>query len=326
MIRQNTPCVNDARVVPADFQQCVLAFGHPLVAGADDVRMLVTGSRNEELSFTFKIPMRRRMPGTTLLSPILYDLVLLFWREIAVVLCRDNLRTRALGRCASISLMSSWAFGGFILIFISHLDYQFTLVRPFEEFIHRARGFLQTFDDVHAVFEFAFHIPLDQFGDGFLGLGQVIEHDEALHFRAAGQDVDQIVRTGDGRRGVILRDHSADADPRALVEHGQRGVEDFSADVVEVDVYAIRTGPLQPLANVLGLVIDRGVEAQIVHDPFAFLVASGDADDAAALDLADLADDRADRAGGGGYDERFARLRISDVQQSEVGRQSDDAK
>src|SRR5262245_39417632 len=201
-----------------------------------------------------------------------------------------------------ISLMNSCAFGGFILIFISHFDNQLALIRSFEEFVHRPRRFLQPFDDVNAVFEFAFHIPFDQFRDGLLDAGQVIDHDEALHFRAADQDVDQIVGAGDGLRGVVSRDHSADADPRAQVDHRQHGVEGFSADVVEVDVYAVRTGPLQGFADVLGLVIDRGVEAQFVHDPFAFLVASGNADDAAAFDLADLADDRTDRAGGGRYD------------------------
>jgi hypothetical protein len=92
MVRQNTPGVNDARVIPADFQQGVLAFGHPLVVGADDVRVLVTGSGNEELRFAFKIPMRRRAPGATLLSPIRYDLVLLLGRESAIVVHSVRLR------------------------------------------------------------------------------------------------------------------------------------------------------------------------------------------------------------------------------------------
>jgi hypothetical protein len=84
MVRQNTPGVNDARVIPADFQQIVFAFGHPLVAGANNVRVLVTGSGDEELLFAFKIPMRRRMPGSTLLSPMFYNLALLFGCELAV--------------------------------------------------------------------------------------------------------------------------------------------------------------------------------------------------------------------------------------------------
>src|SRR5262249_42173884 len=191
---------------------------------------------------------------------------------------------------------------GLKILDILHLDDQLALIRAVEEFIHRARRFLQSVDDIHAIFELAFHIPFDQFGDGFLGARQVIDHDEALHLRASRQDVDQIIWSGHGRCGVVLRDHSADADTRAEVDHRQRGVEDFSADVVKVDVYAVRAGSLQPLADVLGLVIDRGVEAQFVHDPFAFLVASGNADDATAFDLADLADDRTDRAGGGRYD------------------------
>ena len=62
------------------------------MAGADDARMFVTGSGNEELRFAFKIPMRRRMPGATLLSPILYDLIPLFGREIAVVVHSMRLR------------------------------------------------------------------------------------------------------------------------------------------------------------------------------------------------------------------------------------------
>src|SRR5215468_3385706 len=168
---------------------------------------------------------------------------------------------------------------------MSDFDNQLALVRTVEEFIQRPRRFLQSFDDVHAVFEFSLHMPFDQFGDGLIGAGEVIDHDEALHFGAAGQDIDQIVRAGDRGRGVVLRDHSADADPRAQIDHRQYGVEDFSADVVEVDVYAIRTGSLQSLADVFGLVIDRGVETEFVHDPFAFLVATSDTDDAAAFDL-----------------------------------------
>ena len=92
MVRQNTPGVDDACVIPADFKQVVFAFGHPLVVDADDMRVLVTGSGNEELSFAFKIPMRRRMPGATLLSPIRYDLIPLFGRESAVVEHSTRLR------------------------------------------------------------------------------------------------------------------------------------------------------------------------------------------------------------------------------------------
>src|SRR5262252_9097250 len=49
MVRQDTPGVNDARVIPTSFQRVVLAFGHPLVAGADNVRMLEAGSGGQLL-------------------------------------------------------------------------------------------------------------------------------------------------------------------------------------------------------------------------------------------------------------------------------------
>ena len=52
----------------------------------------------------------------------------------------------------------------------------------------------------------------------------------------------------------------------------------------------------------------------------ALLRAAGDADHAAALDLRDLPDDRAHRAGRAGDDHRLARLRLADVEQAEVRR------
>ena len=40
-----------------------------------------------------------------------------------------------------------------------HLDHEFALIRPVEQFIHRSRGLLQTFDDIHAVLDLTFHEP-----------------------------------------------------------------------------------------------------------------------------------------------------------------------
>ena len=50
-----------------------------------------------------------------------------------------------------------------------------------------------------------------------------------------------------------------------------------------------------------------------------FSLAAGDAHDAAALELGDLADEPADGAGGAGHDHRLALLRLADVEQAEVG-------
>ena len=66
-------------------------------------------------------------------------------------------------------------------------------------------------------------------------------------------------------------------------------------------------------APVVGLVVDGGVEAELLGQQRALLGAAGDPDDARAVDLGELAGDRADRAGRGRDDDRLARLRLADV-------------
>ena len=105
-------------------------------------------------------------------------------------------------------------------------------------------------------------------------------------------------------------------------EEEQQRVEDLAADVVEVDVDALRAVLREGGLHVLGLVIDGGIEAQVLDDVVAFLGSAGDADGAAALDLGDLAGDGADGAGGARKDDGLARLGLTDIQQAEVGRQS----
>jgi hypothetical protein len=45
---------------------------------------------------------------------------------------------------------------------------------------------------------------------------------------------------------------------------GEHEVEDLAADIVEVDVDAVRTVRAQAFAYVLGLVVDGGVESEFV--------------------------------------------------------------
>ena len=52
------------------------------------------------------------------------------------------------------------------------------------------------------------------------------------------------------------------------------------------------------------LVVDGGVEAEILGDPCAFVVAAGDANDAAAVNFSNLPHDTAGSTAGGGDDER----------------------
>src|SRR6266566_2503145 len=53
------------------------------------------------------------------------------------------------------------------------------------------------------------------------------------------------------------------------------------------------------------LVVDGGVETELLGDPCAFVVATGDANDAATVKLSNLSDDDAGGANGGGDDKRL---------------------
>jgi hypothetical protein len=68
---------------------------------------------------------------------------------------------------------------------------------------------------------------------------------------------------------------------------------DLAADVVEVDVHALRTAARQRFADVLIFVVDSGVEARFLREPLAFLGATRDSNDAGSFYLRDHAHDRA---------------------------------
>ena len=64
--------------------------------------------------------------------------------------------------------------------------------------------------------------------------------------------------------------------------------------------------------------VEAVVETEFVDHVTAFVGAAGDADDAAALELGDLSDDRADGAAGGADHDRFAGLGLADVEQPHI--------
>ena len=95
----------------------------------------------------------------------------------------------------------------------------------------------------------------------------------------------------------------------------------LAAHILEIDVDAVRAGGGERGFQVpAGPVVDRGVHPGLVAEPGAFLVRAGGADHAAALQLGDLADDRADRARGRRDEHRLALLRPADVEQADIGR------
>ena len=110
---------------------------------------------------------------------------------------------------------------------------------------------------------------------------------------------------------VVLRDRAADDHPgthRQTVEHG---IEDRPADIV-VDVDAVGSQLAQSGCHVLVLVVDGGIEAELVDEECAFGGAAGDADDPGTVELHDLSGDRADRARCGRDHEGLARLWFGD--------------
>ncbi len=70
----------------------------------------------------------------------------------------------------------------------------------------------------------------------------------------------------------------------------QGRVEDGPADVVEVDVDAVRAGAAERSGDRLRPVVDGRVQPELVREPAAFFVRPGKADDATPEDLSDLAD------------------------------------
>ena len=81
----------------------------------------------------------------------------------------------------------------------------------------------------------------------------------------------------------------------------------------------------EPAGDVLGLVVDRCVETELIDDPAALLRSAGDPDHAAAFDSRDLAGDAADAARRGRDDDRLAIARTADVEHPEVGGEPRDA-
>lgn len=102
----------------------------------------------------------------------------------------------------------------------------------------------------------------------------VVEDDEALHLDALAQDRAhqrrQAVRPGWQLGVVVVGDDAADRDPGLGVEQREDGVEDLAADVLVIDVDAVRAGLGQSFGEVRGMVVEAGIEAEHLHGVAAF--------------------------------------------------------
>ena len=144
--------------------------------------------------------------------------------------------------------------------------------------------------------------------------------DEATCRHALADEGAHQARAHLGGGGVVLRDRTAKRDAREEVEVAQNGVGDRAADIVEIDVDAVGAGGAEGRIEILlGLVVDAGIEAEVILHEGAFLGAARDADGAAAHELGDLAHDLADGTGGSRHHDRLAGLGLADMQQAEIG-------
>src|SRR5579862_2011824 len=125
------------------------------------------------------------------------------------------------------------------------------------------RRVLEALLQIDLVLEFALGVPLRHLGNR-LGIAlEKMKHEETFHPRAVQYQVEIILRPDriPLAKVVVLRDRTAQHDPRPERQPRQCMIEDLAADIVEVHVDALRTMLAQRSADVLTLIVNRGAEA-----------------------------------------------------------------
>src|SRR6266849_2927659 len=150
-----------------------------------------------------------------------------------------------------------------------HADDQLAEVASLQHADKGCGRLLQTVDEVLAVADTAVgDAGTDLAQEGGIVLGGTFGVDEAAHRQALRQDLahggGQPVGAVACSHAVVLRDQAADRDARERVEQRHHRLPDRAADVLEVDIDAIRAGRRQPGAEISALVIDGCVEAELV--------------------------------------------------------------
>src|SRR3546814_6771130 len=85
--------------------------------------------------------------------------------------------------------------------------------------------------------------------------------------------------TGALAADAVVGDEAADRHARAILQQRQHRGGDIAADVLDIDVDAVRAGRRELRGVVRGLVVDAGIEAER-SDGGALVGAAGDADHA----------------------------------------------
>src|SRR5215207_10204386 len=183
---------------------------------------------------------------------------------------------------------------------------------------------VEAVDHVLAVLDPALAQPLADLGRELPRLRLEVPDDETANGEALRQDGAEdrggAVRSRRQLGHVVVGDEPAHGHAREVVEEREHRIPHRAADVLEIDVDALRAGGLELLREIRCAVVDGGVEAELLDQRSAFVGAAGDADGAASFELRDLADERADRSGRRGDSDGLARLRLADVEETRIGR------
>jgi len=148
----------------------------------------------------------------------------------------------------------------------------------------------------------------------------LVVDDEATHRETLDEELVDVV---DGvRGGVVLRDHTADDDTAEVVNRIQRSLEVLAADVLIVDVDALRGETGQRSSGLLSLVVEATVEAELLDDVVKLLVRAHGSNDLQTLALGQLADELAHGTGGRRHEDGLALLGLANVVQGRVGGQT----
>src|ERR1700733_5197549 len=181
---------------------------------------------------------------------------------------------------------------------VGYFENEFSGVLALEELQQRFGERFEAVYDVLARFEFAGRHPVPHLLHGLSVTIRVVKYHHTFHAGAINQKRQIVRRSFDWRRIAVLRNCAADDHSCAARELRKRSVEDVATHVVEINVNAIRAMLAQRLADILGLVVNGGVEAQLLYNVIALLAPAGDAYHFAAFYFGDLSNDHSYRSGG----------------------------
>src|ERR1019366_8693240 len=150
----------------------------------------------------------------------------------------------------------------------------------------------------------------------------VLADDEAFDRQARLEDELRLLQRN--RLAVVAANHAAQGDAAERIHARQGRVAHDATDVLEAAVDAVGRRFLERLVKRLRvavrLVIDAGIEAELLRDIPALVDTAGDADRAAAARLRELAHGTANGAARGADDKGLSGLRLADLHEAVPGR------